>query len=641
MNDNLNSLAKGARVLLIEENPEHVAAIQHSLAGTEFLLEHLADHWVATARLAHGDVAAVLFGVGSPDGEQFAAIRRVSALLGDAAVVVLGSLEDKTIASRALQEGAQDYLVKSHLSRHLLERSLHYAIQRKRSEQVLRQSAAIVESSDDGIISRTVEGDVVSWNKGAERIYGYSAEEMVGRNLSLLVPPERLRDVSEIMGAIKKGQRIDHFETERIRKDDKRIFVSITVSPIIDPVKGVRGASVIVRDITERKRAEATLRESEERYRSLVETARDTIFTVSRGGLFTSLNNAFEMLTGWTPAEWLGKHFAELVHPDDLPRATELFRDQLLGKSTPMFELRILTKAGRWKIAQTTSTLHIRDGDVVGVLGIARDITEHKQAEAELQESDERYRTLFETMDEGFCVIEMIHDPDGKVVDYRFVEINQAFEKQTGLQQALGKTIRQMVPNHEAYWFEIYGTVARTGEAVRFENPATAMQRYYDAYAFRIGAEGSRKVGILFNDITERKQAEAELQRSTEEIRDLYNNAPCGYHSLDKDGVFVRINDTELKWLGYARDEVIGKMRLTDILTPEGLTLFHEKFPLFKQQGWVSDLELELVRKDGTVLTALLSATAVRDVSGNYVMSRTTLFDITERKRAERVLATH
>lgn len=122
------------------------------------------------------------------------------------------------------------------------------------------------------------------------------------------------------------------------------------------------------------------------------------------------------------------------------------------------------------------------------------------------------YRTLFESMDEGFCVAEMIYDRNGKPIDYRFVETNPAFERHTGLHRALGKTIREMVPDHDAHWFEIYGKVAQTGEAIRFENPATAMQRYYDVYAYRIGGPGSNKVGILFKDMTANKELRDRLE---------------------------------------------------------------------------------------------------------------------------------
>jgi len=131
-----------------------------------------------------------------------------------------------------------------------------------------------------------------------------------------------------------------------------------------------------------------------------------------------------------------------------------------------------------------------------------------------------------------------------------------------------------------------------------------------------------------------RQRADA-LQKSAEEIRDLYDHAPCGYHSVDKDGFFVRVNDTELSWLGYTRDEMIGKLKFSDVVTPEGAKTVQENFPKLKAQGMIRDLEYDMVRKDGTILPVLLSATAIMDSAGNYVMSRSAIYDITARKRAE------
>lgn len=129
-------------------------------------------------------------------------------------------------------------------------------------------------------------------------------------------------------------------------------------------------------------------------------------------------------------------------------------------------------------------------------------------------------------------------------------------------------------------------------------------------------------------DITESKLA----------IEELYNTAPCAYHSLDKDGRFVRINDTELKWLGYSREEIVGKKKITDVLTPEGVNLFISKFPLFLEQGNIRDLEFKFVRKDGTTYPGLLSSVAIKDRNGNYIMSNAVVYDITERKKAEKEL---
>jgi PAS domain S-box-containing protein len=138
------------------------------------------------------------------------------------------------------------------------------------------------------------------------------------------------------------------------------------------------------------------------------------------------------------------------------------------------------------------------------------------------RDPEARYRALFDTLIEGFCTIEMIFDGNGKPVDYRFLEINPAFEKQTGLHNAQGKLMRELAPNHEQHWFDIYGKIALTGEPLRFENEAKALGRHYEVCAYRVGGPESRKVAILFNDITERKTAEARLQAQVEKMNLLH-----------------------------------------------------------------------------------------------------------------------
>ncbi|HIK16450.1 MAG TPA: PAS domain S-box protein [Leptolyngbyaceae cyanobacterium M33_DOE_097] len=150
-----------------------------------------------------------------------------------------------------------------------------------------------------------------------------------------------------------------------------------------------------------------------------------------------------------------------------------------------------------------------REDTVVFVL----DLSDRKQAEAALRLSEERYRTLFESMDEGFCVIEILFDQDQYPIDYRFVETNPAFERQTGFINVQGKRMRELVPNHEDYWFENYANVLQSGISKRFESRAEAMHRWYDVFAFRVGAPGSYKVAVLFNDISDRKQADQERER--------------------------------------------------------------------------------------------------------------------------------
>lgn len=142
----------------------------------------------------------------------------------------------------------------------------------------------------------------------------------------------------------------------------------------------------------------------------------------------------------------------------------------------------------------------------------------HRRREEALRASEERYHTLFDSVDDGVCVIEMLFDDDGFACDYRFLETNPAFVKHTGLDNAIGKTVRELVPGHEAHWFDIYGKVATTGQPARFVDEARAMERWYDVYATRVGGEGSVRVALLFTDITERVQADAELRRLADDL---------------------------------------------------------------------------------------------------------------------------
>jgi PAS domain S-box-containing protein len=164
------------------------------------------------------------------------------------------------------------------------------------------------------------------------------------------------------------------------------------------------------------------------------------------------------------------------------------------------------------------------------------------------------------------------------------------------------------------------------------------------------------RIAGSISDISDRKQAEAEihalnvnleqrvrdrtadLSRSMAEIADLYTNAPCGYHSLDSEGTFIRINATELNWLGYSRSEILYQRKFSDLLTPDSSARFKATFPRFKAQGWVNNVEFDLICKDGSILPVSLNSTAIQDADGNYVMSHSTLFDISQRKQVENAL---
>lgn len=182
-----------------------------------------------------------------------------------------------------------------------------------------------------------------------------------------------------------------------------------------------------------------------------------------------------------------------------------------------------------------------QNGCLVRAWGTQRDITAQKMAEEQLRQSEEKYRTLFERMDQGFAILELLFDAGGKPVNYRFLETNPTFAHQTGLADAGGKLVTELVPGIEQHWFDIYGSVALTGEPLRFTEGSEVMGRWFDVHAFRLGDADSRRVAILFTDITDRKQAEQSIRESEARFQNLVRDASVGIVLLAGDNMKIEI----------------------------------------------------------------------------------------------------
>jgi PAS domain S-box-containing protein len=201
-------------------------------------------------------------------------------------------------------------------------------------------------------------------------------------------------------------------------------------------------------------------------------------------------------------------------------------------------------------------------GAVRGCVAAFMDISDRKQALAALRRSEERYRTLFDCLDEGFCIIEMLFDENDKPIDYRFLEVNPAFLKQTGLEQAAGKTARQLIPDLEDYWFEMYGKVALTGESLRFEHGSEVMNRWFDVLAFRTPEPQSRQVAILFKEISDHKQSENLLQQQEEQLRLFVKHSPAGVAMFDRQMRYMLVSDRWLASYGLGDSKHCGPIAL-------------------------------------------------------------------------------
>ncbi len=269
-----------------------------------------------------------------------------------------------------------------------------------------------------------------------------------------------------------------------------------------------------------------------------------------------------------------------------------------------------------------------------GLIRALRHAMERKRAESALRGMEDRYRDLFSSIIEGFCVIEVLFDAAGQPDDYRFLEINRTFEEQTGLHGAQGKLMRDLAPDHEAHWFETYGKVALTGEPTRFVNEAKALNRWFEVYACRVGGPESRKVAICFNDITERKRAEKALRESEERFKAIAETTPVGIGVIGvPESKFLYVNPTYEKVFGYAEGELLGRETPAIYWNIEDRNRIRE---ILKKERVVADYEVKLKRKDGTPFWGLSS---VRPVTyGGRPALLGSFVDITDRKRAEEVL---
>ncbi len=186
-------------------------------------------------------------------------------------------------------------------------------------------------------------------------------------------------------------------------------------------------------------------------------------------------------------------------------------------------ETEVQGQDGRWFMMRLRPYRTVEDR-IEGVVVTFVDISSRRETEQQLVESQQRYQTLFNSIDEGFGVFEVEFSPEGKPVDYRFIEVNDAFARQTGLENPVGRTARELVPDLEAHWFEIYGRIASGGEAKRFDAPAAALDRHYEAYAFPVGPAEQHRIGVLFRDISDRKRAEEQHRLLTHELSHRVKN---------------------------------------------------------------------------------------------------------------------
>jgi PAS domain S-box-containing protein len=263
-----------------------------------------------------------------------------------------------------------------------------------RSERNLaaRESAllgAIVNSCDDAIVSKDLNGIIQSWNRGAERIFGHTAEEAIGQSITLIIPADRLHEESAILEQLKRGERVDHLETVRARKDGSLLHVSLTISPVKDAEGRIVGASKVARDITERKR----ISELQERLAAIVESSDDAMISEDLDGIILSWNRGAERLFGYQAEEIVGKHISTIAAPDRIDEIPGILDRIRRGERVEHVETRRMAKDGRiLTVSITVSPIRNASGVIIGASKVARDITDRVLHQKALEQANTALR---------------------------------------------------------------------------------------------------------------------------------------------------------------------------------------------------------------------------------------------------------
>ena len=259
----------------------------------------------------------------------------------------------------------------------------HDVTERRRAERAALLWSAIVDSSDDAIISKDLNGVITSWNKSAERVFGYTAEEAIGKPVTIVIPADRQSEEPAILSRLKRGERVDHFETVRRRKNGTLVDISLTISPVRDGQGKIIGASKIARDISERKR----LSELQERMAAIVESSDDAIISKDLDGVIRSWNRGAERIFGYKGEEIIGQHVSTITAPDRIDEIPDILDRIKRGESVDHYETKRKTKDGRiLTVSLTVSPIRDTAGNVTGASKVARDVTERVRQEQALRD---------------------------------------------------------------------------------------------------------------------------------------------------------------------------------------------------------------------------------------------------------------
>ena len=519
-------------------------------------------------------------------------------------ILVTGAVSEE-FAAQVIKNGADDYILKDHPQR--LPNAVINALEKSRLDKKVQDLtherehlASIVNFSEDAIISSTLDGNITTWNKSAERIFGYTATEIIGKNIAILSSPNSQKEKEKILEKLKLGEFVEHYETVRMTKSGGMIDISLTTSPLKDAAGNVVGMSKIARDISDRKRTEREIRESRSQYAELLQNLSSTVYTCDKEGKIVLYNKAAEELWGKAPDPlkdlWCGSlemynRDGDLVAPENSSIAITI----KTGLPQPSEEYQIKRPDGsmRHVIANPVPTFDL-DGNLTGAVNMLLDITELKHtSQAVLSTKETLQRILDQSLDAiytannlgEFVTVSAAsyeiwgYQPE-EMIGHRFIDFVHAEDKTISLAAFADVMNGHPITNFENRYLRKNGTTVPVIWTARWDEKTNMIY------------------GIARNG-TQKKEAEEKIIVSEKRFRALIENSSDMQTLALPDGTLIYVSPSITKILGYTSEE-ISEQPVASLIHPDDKPVFFEKVQhLLKTPGSSFNNQHRLRHKDG------------------------------------------
>ena len=523
-------------------------------------------------------------------------------------------------------------------------------------EESQRKYSELFNLSPLGFITLNPNKIITNINLAGASLLGFDREKLLDKSFISYISPESQQLFEkhiQKVGDTRKKQKCEI----NLKNRKKSLHVSIETLPIFNnnnnnnnnksDKSDIKEFQLAVNDISELKTAKNSLYDSESDYRHLLEGLRDLVVKINNEGRFLYVSPSYCHMFAKTEEELLGKNYMPLVHEEDRELTSKSIESIYNPPYTSYHEQRAMTKDGwRW-LAWSNKAVLDDEENVIAIIGVGRDITRHKNHEIILKESEEKYRTLYSSMNEGVAIHKLIFDDNNVPVDYEIMDVNPAYEEILEIKRAdiIGKKASQAYNTKKPPYLNIYSKVARNGEPRQFETYFEPMDKYFNISVF---SPSKGTFATVFEDITPNKKAEESLRKSEEKYkimvkdlkiaekamkesernyRELVDHSSVAIFKSNLKGDILFANDAMAHIFHYKSVDDMKKGNILKLYkNPEDrLPLIHE----LQKEGRVTDYEIETISKNGKVVNVILSASLKDNVLSGMFM------DITDRKKYE------